>query len=555
MGKDIRASLSVLSYGKRFKKVRTQILYGGIDIFSGIGPVPNVAKADEMISYHDRWAAKSNFTLNGYITGSCLSGYNSLINNQRTLIQRLSNDFQSLSVLENNQTIYSAPYTTISSIQFDSANYVRVLPYKISLSSFQQNLFSGVYGVIDPENSISWNEGDDGIVTVNRNLSAKGFNTNSSNRTNNALTNAKSYVQSLTGFNSAYFSECLPAFINYNPSVVPCIREIKENVDRLTATYSVQETYTYDQKSNLSYILKYSTEFNYDDKEGIYNASIKGTLQACHDTLMSDVRIVYKSIDLYSITNFEFQKTFGNTTNLNPEFLTESINENTNLKTIEFSKSWDSDPRGLVLFDYTISTEYSYIDDIRSITVEGVISARNSQKVRWDRVLEYYAGVNVFNIAQSFYIARGYDYQLVKYPSSYTVKENKQDGTITINATYTDKIQPPSGFDNAEWSIEIVPPLEQIIPIPVLCGNYYLLNINALKRGSITVNGNLSALSSSDKTDEVRAFANTLLLDYIPSDNSKRVVKESKINYVKDGQMMNYNFERQETFMGDGFQL
>ena len=533
--------------------MRTQILYGGTDIFNGLGPVPNVGKTDEMVTYNNRWAVKSNFTLNGYLTGIC-NNYNDLINNQKTLINRLSNDFQTLSILENNQTIYSAPYTVIQGISFDSSNYVRVVPYKISLSAFQQNLFSGTYGVINPEHTISWNEGEDGIVTVNRNISAKGFNTSASNQTNNALTNAKSYVGALTGFNSSFFSECLPAFVTYNTGIVPCQRQIKENVDRLTATYSVQETYTYDKKSNVSYILKYSTDFNYDDKAGIYEASIKGTMEGCHETPMSTIRPIYKSLDLYSLTNFEFQKCFGNSISLNPEFLTESVSENVNLKKIEFGKSWDSDPRGLVLFDYTVSTEYSYIDDVRTVGIEGTISARNSQKARWDRVLQYYAGVNIFNIAQDFYITKNYPYQLVKYPVSYSVKENVSEGTITISAVYSDKIQPPAGFDVGEWTIEIVPSINQIIPVPVLCGDYYLVDINALKRGSISVNGKLQALSSDDKRDAAKNIANQLLLQYIPN-NTKRVLKDSKVSFVQDGQMVHYSFNREETFMGDKFTI
>ena len=143
---------------------------------------------------------------------------------------------------------------------------------------------------------------------------------------------------------------------------------------------------------------------------------------------------------------------------------------------------------------------------------------------------------------------------MVKYPVSYSVKENVSEGTITISAVYSDKIQPPAGFDVGEWTIEIVPSINQIIPVPVLCGDYYLVDINALKRGSISVNGKLQALSSDDKRDAAKNIANQLLLQYIPN-NTKRVLKDSKVSFVQDGQMVHYSFNREETFMGDKFTI
>ncbi|MEI6297253.1 MAG: hypothetical protein WCO84_06490, partial [bacterium] len=117
--------------------MRTQILYNNIDIFNGIGPTPNLSKSDEMVKYHNRWAVKSNFTLNGVVTGICSQGFSGLLANQQALIQNLSSDFKSFSITENGQTLYSAPYTTISNIKFDSSNYVREIPYSITLSAFQ----------------------------------------------------------------------------------------------------------------------------------------------------------------------------------------------------------------------------------------------------------------------------------------------------------------------------------------------------------------------------------------------------------------------------------
>jgi hypothetical protein len=530
--------------------VETQILYNGTNPFAGISPTPLVGKNDTMVRFHDRWMVKSNIMLAGTITGACSNGYSDITTKQKQLIQKFSDDFKTLSITEQGNTIYSAPFVTIDSIKFDENPYVRLLPYTVSLSCYQSNLFVGNYGISEPTNKITWTEGDDGIVTVLRSIGAKGFNTSSTAKTNNA----KTWVQALTGFNYTFFAESLPAFITYKTFITPCIKEVKETVDRFNATYTVDETYRYDPKSSSSYILKYATEFNYDDKDGIYSASINGDLEGCPSSTMTDVRNSYKSLNLYNITNYEFSKTFPNTVSLNPEFLTESITENQAKKIINFSKSWDSDPRGLVLFEYSAGSEYNLLDDVYVISINGTISARDSQKVRWDRVLEYYKSINIFNLAQAFYYERGYPYQLVKLPNSYTATENKFEGTVTITATYTDQIAPPNGFDAGDYSITIKPSINQILPVPVLCGKYYLINLNALTRAEISVAGNLTALKTSPQVGETRNFAKKLILDYIPS-NTKRVLKEEKVDYVELPQGYSHSFNRAESFMGEEFKL
>jgi len=533
--------------------METQILYNGANPFAGLSPMPLVGKSDGMVRFHDRWAVKSNLTLAGSITGICTNAFSDLISKQQQLIRNFSEDFKSLTILEGGTTIYTAPYVTIDSINFDSNQYVKLLPYTINLSCYQSNIFSGVYGISEPTNQISWSEAEDGTVTINRSIGAKGFNTSSTNRTNNALTNAKSWVQAITGYNSSFFAESLPAFIT-SPQVTPCIKEVRENVDRLAATYSVEETYRYDPKSRLAYMLKYSTEFGYDDNEGIFEASINGTIEGCPSSPISDIRTAYRNLNLYNITNYEFRKNYVDAPNLNPEFLTESVNENQSKKIIEFSKSWDSDPRGLVLFEYSITSEYNYLEDIRTISLQGTISARNSQKVRWERVKEYYSNLNIYNIAQDFYYSRGYPYNLVKFPASYTATENMFEGTISIDASYTDKINPPDGFDDADYSITIKPSINQYVPVPVLCGNYYIINLNALTRAEISVGGNLTSLTAATKVPEVRNFANKLLLDYLPV-NSRRVVKEERVDYQKIAQGFTHEFSRSESYKGEEFTI
>lgn len=532
--------------------MKTQILYGGNNVFDGF-PTPFVGKSDSFVRLHDRWLTQTQITLEGVITGSCANDFQELIDKQKVLLNNFSRDFQSLSIVEEGQTIYSAPYSWIDSISFDSNKYVRLVPYSISVNCFQENLFSGVYGVENPNQQITWAENEDGTVSVSRSISAKGFNTNAGN---NAFENARNYVQSKTGWNVSYFSEALPAFITYNAGVTLCAKTIKESVDRFGASYGVDIEYVYNPLGTSSNLLKYSVSTDYSDEDGIFAVSINGDLEACPDSNWTLLRQEFKNIDLYSIANYEFKKVYPNEPNLNFEYLNEEITESTNKKVISFSKSWDTDPRALVLFDYEINEEYSLIDDVWLLSLNGTISARNSQKVNWSRVLDYYQNnVDVFAILENFYISKGYPYQLVRYPTNYSVTENIIDATIEINASYSDKIQPPYGFDDGDYTIDITPPLNQYVPVPVLCGDYTIIDTRAKKRGQISVNGNLFKLSNVGQEGVVRNLAKSILNQYIPTPNRARVVKQDSVTTEKVSQGYKYSVNLTEKFEGEIFSL
>jgi len=545
--------------------VQTLVLYNGSNPFAGLSPTPFIGKSDSMVRFHDRWAVASTITLQGSITGLCPQDAQDLIDKQKLLLQRFSEDFKTLSIQEENQTIYSAPYCTIKSINFPSSKYVRLLPYEITIDCYQQNLFSGVYGISEPKQEINWSENDDSTVTVTRSLSAKGFNTNSNNRTNNALENATSWVKQRTGWNQSYFSEALPAFITYNSAVNLCPKKISENIDRLTATYSIEEEYIYNPAGTSSSLLKYSTDISYDLNEGIYSVQIQGSLEGCPEISMGILRSNYKNIDLYSIANYEYLKTnrdlytpvsMAIPPSLNPEFLSEQINETSDKKIISFSKSWDTDPRAIVLFEYDISYEENLVEDSRIISIQGSITARGDKTDRYAKVLDYFkTKINLFRIAQDFYLSMGFNYGLVQYPSSLNVTEDIINGTIEITVSYSDKIQPPPGFEDWEYTVDVELPINQYVPVPVLCGSYVIIDTKAKKRGRISVNSDIFSLSNDDKRDIVRTLTKQILSQNIPIPNRARVVKEDNVSYLIAPQGKRYSVSESETFEGEIFSL
>jgi hypothetical protein len=128
-----------------------------------------------------------------------------------------------------------------------------MLNFTIDLTSYSENLFTGTYGVLDPVSTIKYTEQQDGTVAITRSFSARGFNT--SNGTNNALSNARSYVQSLTGVSSLI----LPKFINITPSQSNlCPRKISETVNRFNSEYSIDIDYLLRKGARTSSIISYN---------------------------------------------------------------------------------------------------------------------------------------------------------------------------------------------------------------------------------------------------------------------------------------------------------
>lgn len=530
---------------------KTLILYNGIDPFENLGTTPFISKANTMIRNHDRWCVATQLVLNGIISGNC-SDFNSLINNQKELINNFAQDFKSLQIIEENQSIANFPYTTIESVKFDQNKYYRIVPFEITINCYQENLFSGVYGVLDPVNNISYQEDEESTITAIRTISARGFNSNSSNFTNNGFNNAKNWVQGKTGWN--FDTLTLPYFINYNTGILaPCLKEQKERIDRFNNFYEITERYTWNKYATSSTIVKYSVDSSYQENNGIYEVNIEGNVEGCPDDDIENVRNIYKNLDLYSITNFEFLKSFPSEPSLNPEYLSDQVQENTNKRTLSFSRSYDNDLRSPIFLDYEITVDYDVLSDTHSISFNGVIRSRNSQKIRWERVLAYYESLNVFNLVQDFYVQNGYPYSLISYPINYNVTENEFVGEITIQASYNNKKQPEPGFDKFNFNINIEPSINQYLPIPVICGDYTLLNLNALRRAKITINGEAFSLQNIDKTETVRTIAKSILNQYIESPANSRVIKSDNISKIKEAQGYKYDFEYSESYSGPQF--
>lgn len=82
----------------------------------------------------------------------------------------------------------------IKGVSFDDSEYLSNLPYSISFIYYPSGSFqSGYYGVIEPSDSVSYDEAEDGTVEMRRQISVKGLLTDSSDK-DSALNNAKAFI-------------------------------------------------------------------------------------------------------------------------------------------------------------------------------------------------------------------------------------------------------------------------------------------------------------------------------------------------------------------------
>jgi hypothetical protein len=481
-----------------------KVFYNGQDLFENIAPTPFVGVDDEFINYGNRFGTVKNINLEGFITGQCRD-FNFFVGKQNTLIGRLANDFKLLEIQENNSTVFSGNYIKINSLNFGESVYNGLVPFSLSLSSYDQKFFNDTYGVTEPKNDTQYSEERDGTVKITRSFSAKGFNT--SNIDNNTLTNAINYVGSLTSVASLI----APQFITSNTSnLVP--RNISETVDRLNSTYSVDMEYLYRKGASSSTLLYYNIDISYNEENGIYQASINGNLSAPIGVSISSLRSQFNSFkgSIYSLVNTKFREiTNYQYLNSTPENYSATENELDN--NIAFSYSYSSDPF-TTKFNTNYSLSYDYPKDLYNLNINGVLTTKGPQSLREGVLENELQKINMKSLAINFYNSNVADSTPLNLNyKSFQVNRNKTSPQISIAAQFDNSPIPPNNFKSFVHNTSISPSFYVHLPIQFLNGDNGVFVMNFYKRGTISVQGTAVSQNSSDLTSSVRTEALRLL--------------------------------------------
>lgn len=518
------------------------ITYNGNRIpASGTGPTPYISLNDDVLTFGDRWGLGTRISLNGLITGCA---YGNLYSGQTGLVGLFANSYKTLQVLESadDQNSYSPVYSfsgcSVDNISFTEAPYLNVVSYTVELTSYPSGLtgyFSGNYGVLDPKDEINISEGEDGFGTISRTVSARGFVTNS---IDTAINNAKNYVANRTGITSILEVSQISGFQN-SGSFTPVLVQIAENLDRLSLTYSVEQTYRFkmisgdsDAKNNYSfnnyYLTTYSTSLSSGAGDDFVSASIQGEIKAgitgaTGDALVLELINQLSGLSPYSIISGKYGS--PNSFAFCKDPIDFSITQDLKARKINFNATYDNlDLYGTTnnkyvysgcYLDATISHAIDELTKTSIIQVRGDIKARGSTSNRYNNTLEYLGVLmqegssasqpRLYDFANDYYTTyigtSSPIFALNTKPTNILVNSNSILGTISIDVTYDNKDR-FSGLTASDYNVSYEP-YNTIFSYASSCNDsikHLAVDMNVQKREKVSVNLKIAGSGKSELT-------------------------------------------------------
>jgi hypothetical protein len=518
------------------------ITYNGNRIpASGTGPTPYISLNDDVFTFGDRWGLGTKISLNGLITGCA---YGNLYSGQTGLVGLFSNSYKTLQVLESadDQNSYSPVYSfsgcSVDNISFSEAPYLNVVSYTVELTSYPSGLtgyFSGNYGVLDPKDEINISEGDDGFGTISRTVSARGFVTNS---IDTAINNAKNYVAGRTGITSILEVSQISGFQN-SGSFTPVLVQIAENLDRLSLTYSVEQTYRFkmisgdsDAKNNYSfnnyYLTTYSTSISSGAGDDFVSASIQGEIKAgitgaTGDALVLELISQLSGLSPYSIISGKYGA--PNSFDFCKDPIDFSVTQDLKARKINFNASYDNlDLYGATnnkyvysgcYLDATISHAIDELTKTTIIQVRGDIKARGSTSNRYYNTLEYLGVLmqegssasqpRLYDFANDYYTTyigtSSPIFALNTKPTNIVINSNSILGTISVDVTYDNKDR-FSGLTASDYNVSYEP-YNTIFSYASSCNDsikHLAVDMNVQKREKVSINLKIAGSGKSELT-------------------------------------------------------
>lgn len=569
----------------------TKIYYNDIDIFSGLAPTPLIELSEEPIYNGNLWGVKENIVLNGQITGKC-GTFEDLVNKQNELISRLSTQFKPLTIKEisvmsgtssfieledgdfflsedgsylltesgdstltiSSKNIYNWPITKIVNIDFDRSNYSQLLSFSATFECYDSGKFAGYYGVLDPVNSITFEDNEDGSVTLNHRCSARGINTNTFGT--GALLNAKNYIYSITGWSS--ISGFVPAFVAAHSGATPILTTIKETIDRFNNSYSVDETWTYDPGVTGNGILRYSTAISSGVEDGTTQVTLNGSIEGGLNSNISNLRSRYSSVNFYNLASGALAN-FSNESLYVTE-LTSEVTEDPFNNKIDFSRTYDNNPEPNPYFVFSITTNINKIGK-SSASIEGTFKYRGSclcgSETGWVAMESSANNFDYYSLVIAKWVARGMTSALSPNATSRSITKNKNACEISVSLSYDEVIlSVPSDLEYINATVSTTPSIRQYDGKPVFqLGEWYITNLGYKNRSKFSINGDARikpCSSQSNGLSSLKNYLNTLGNSIILGTNP--IMESCEITEGESDKKL-INFSVSWSAMGSEFQI
>ena len=417
-------------------------------------PTPFLEIKNDNLYLNTPWGVEEQIYLKGQLTGN----FQDLQTSQKKLIDIFSKNFKKLEVLEKNLTsnlyevVYEKSGVQVLGISFEEANYSKILDYNINLK-----ISNPKHNILSPKDDFDFQLGKDNSVNLTHSVSAAGVTSGPNN--SSSFQQAIDHVKSLTGLKN------LPTYKNVNFNLI----SLKESINRLQSTYSIEETYLGD--NSIYAISGGLNRYSIDISSGIKELGLKISLQG----QMS----VGKNEDFNTIKNsFNPAQIIsgGYTGYFNPIPISYNFQENKNEKTFSYSFEFDNINLPNPYIKYSVSEQYDNIYKIMNKGISAEIFARGHQLQRLNTGEALLSLIDLQSLAGASF----------KKISSEKVI-NKDKNSFIVSANFTNKVI-PGGYLEGKYSVS------QDISVPIMkpnlgLGGYVLQDFETKTFNKTTVQG------------------------------------------------------------------
>lgn len=501
----------------------TSITYGS---YSFPDPLPLFSEEDQPVVFgglYDHSAIRVNLV--GYFTGSNISG---LDLQKMQMISGFLNEYQDLTITVENES-KTCPKAFIESIEFGASDLTTILPYSLSALYYSGESFSEYFKVTEPQNSWSYAEGDNKIITATHTVSAKGLKVDS----NSAFDNAREFVTGKLagGFeNIALFNSGTNAFLTSR----------SENIDKKSNIYGVTEVYSYsaadrdnsDRAYSDSGVLSLSTSISYSAEQEL-SISVEGSLQGSIDAntgtqegLLSTGNFTADQATEVALNALissysDYESGIYSFVSNGPTSFNYNLDTGANLLNFSFSFT-DVENLDLinqnVIHKYTTSINLSKDAALTKISVNGTLAYQGTlvldttgefeNNARFQAIESAFDEVDPYVIARDAMqdytgIATGYEFgssYVNPEPTNFSITKNPVENTLSYNYTYDNSIDISNGqLKDLKISIADKQPL-QISSVQETISGFKASEIISRSLGEYSVAASCSNLGDSLST-------------------------------------------------------
>ena len=467
----------------------TKIIYNNFDF--GNQPTPFLSSQENFIKYGENFGSEEFYTLNGQLTGN---NFNELRLEQLKLLSGFSQDFGTFIVKDlqpNEKEVLVRSGIKVESINFPQNKYTKVLDYNINFSAYPTDYFNENYGIINPSEVWSFDEGDDGIMSVSHSISAQGIETPQlgSYEKSSSFQNAVNYVKQRTGSTQNFIP---PHFICKSSDYSLNLESVQETIDRIGGIYSVTENYSSDLYGN-SGILRYSANIN-SSVESSTEISIEGRVEGNRNDPISITRDRFLSYDWFSVANDFLNKQLGSGS-INIEPLEKNITEDLFNNNINFSYRF-SDKESAEKVKTNLTTTISSGTSTVSVSVNGSITSSADKSIRSGIIQNAFDDLKIFDIANGE-LNSFFEGNPPKPLNNRVIEESfsRQSSSFQIDfsQTFDDKDRPEEDFfKELQTSLTFTPSRIKLSssPLPDKGGLYDTIDLETKTRASLNISLN-----------------------------------------------------------------